>query len=288
MYYLLALLCVAIWGVTFVSTKVLLQHGLTPEEIIVIRYGMAYLCLLPFSRKWYAGSLRRELSMLGLGLLGGTLYFMTENYAVKYTLTTNVALITCTTPLITALLLAVFYPKNGITRTTVAGSLVACAGVFLIVFNGHFMLKLNPVGDLLAFGSALSWSLYSILFMRVGKSYSTVFLTRKLFFYGTITTLPFAICGTGLDIYTAYTLTFPSVLFNLLFLSIVASLGCFYLWAVAVKHIGTLPANNLIYFTPVFTLAAASLVLAEPVSWFSVVGMILTVGGVWMARTKEQ
>lgn len=68
MYYLLALFCVVVWGVTFVSTKVLIQHGLTPEEIIVIRYGLAYLCLLPFSKRWYAGSIRREFTMLALGL----------------------------------------------------------------------------------------------------------------------------------------------------------------------------------------------------------------------------
>lgn len=287
MYYIIALFCVVVWGTTFVSTKVLIQHGLTPEEIIVIRYGLAYLCLLPFSKRWYAGSIRREFTMLALGLLGGTLYFLTENYAVKFTLTTNVSLITSTTPLITTLLVALCYRSAHIGSRTIIGSLLACVGVFLVVFNGRFMLQLNPLGDLLAFCSALSWSLYSLLFMRVGKQYSTLFLTRKLFFYGIITTLPFTLMGGGLNLFTLYALTLRPVLFNILFLGLVASLGCFYFWGVSVKHIGTVSANNLIYFSPVFTLVAAFIVLAEPVSWFSLLGLLFTIGGVWLAATPR-
>lgn len=286
MYYIIALLCVVVWGTTFVSTKVLIQHGISPEEIIVMRYGIAYLCLLPFSRRWYAGSIKNELTMLALGLLGGTLYFMTENYAVKYTLTTNVSLITCTTPLITALLMAAFYRSERITRTMIIGSILACVGVCFVVFNGHFMLRLNPLGDILALCSALSWSLYSLLFMKVGKRFSTQFLTRKLFFYGIITTLPISLMHGGFTVYTVYALMQPPVVFNILFLGLVASLGCFYLWGVSVKRIGTIAANNLIYFSPIFTLITAAIVLGEPVSWFSLLGLLLTIGGVWLGRSK--
>lgn len=286
MYYIIALFCVVVWGTTFVSTKVLIQHGISPEEIIVMRYGIAYLCLLPFSRRWYAGSIKNELTMLALGLLGGTLYFMTENYAVKYTLTTNVSLITCTTPLITALLMAAFYRSERITRTMIIGSILACVGVCFVVFNGHFMLRLNPLGDILALCSALSWSLYSLLFMKVSKRFSTQFLTRKLFFYGIITTLPISLMHGGFTVYTLYALMQPPVVFNILFLGLVASLGCFYLWGVSVKRIGTIAANNLIYFSPIFTLITAAIVLGEPVSWFSLLGLLLTIGGVWLGRSK--
>ncbi len=35
-YHLIAILVVAIWGLTFISTKVLINHGLTPQEIFFI------------------------------------------------------------------------------------------------------------------------------------------------------------------------------------------------------------------------------------------------------------
>ena len=43
-YHLAALFSVAVWGATFVSTKVLIAHGLTPAEIFLMRFAMAYLC----------------------------------------------------------------------------------------------------------------------------------------------------------------------------------------------------------------------------------------------------
>ena len=45
-YHLLAIATIAIWGVTFVNTKVLLHAGLDPLEIFVLRFAIAYLCLL--------------------------------------------------------------------------------------------------------------------------------------------------------------------------------------------------------------------------------------------------
>ena len=40
-YHLIAILVVAIWGLTFISTKVLINHGLTPQEIFFYRFLIA-------------------------------------------------------------------------------------------------------------------------------------------------------------------------------------------------------------------------------------------------------
>ena len=64
-YHLLALVIVAIWGLTFISTKVLILSGLTPAEIFFVRFLLAYLGMLLFhlARKirWFSASLRDEL-----------------------------------------------------------------------------------------------------------------------------------------------------------------------------------------------------------------------------------
>lgn len=44
-YHLMALVTVSIWGTTFVSTKVLIQHGLSPVDIFVYRFVLAYVCI---------------------------------------------------------------------------------------------------------------------------------------------------------------------------------------------------------------------------------------------------
>ena len=40
-YHLMAIITVAIWGTTFVSTKILIQHGLSPSDIFFYRFTLA-------------------------------------------------------------------------------------------------------------------------------------------------------------------------------------------------------------------------------------------------------
>ncbi len=50
-YHLIAILTVAIWGLTFVATKVLINHGLTPQEIFFYRFLIAYIGIWAISPK---------------------------------------------------------------------------------------------------------------------------------------------------------------------------------------------------------------------------------------------
>ena len=49
-YHLVAFLTVAIWGTTFVATKVLMLNGLSPAQIFTLRFSIAYVLMLCFNR----------------------------------------------------------------------------------------------------------------------------------------------------------------------------------------------------------------------------------------------
>ena len=107
--YVIAFAIVVIWGCTFVQTKVLLNAGLRPDEIFLFRFILAYILILPLSgKKLFLDSWKDELLAATLGLTGGSLYFVTENYALAYGYCSNVALIVCLTPLVTALVVGCF------------------------------------------------------------------------------------------------------------------------------------------------------------------------------------
>ena len=57
---------------------------------------MVYLARQLFSRTW-----RDELIMVLLGITGGSVFFLAENYAVGLTYVNNVSFIVCTAPLLT-------------------------------------------------------------------------------------------------------------------------------------------------------------------------------------------
>ena len=99
-YHLVAFLTVAIWGTTFVSTKVLMINGLSPAQIFTLRFAMAYVLMFCFNhRRLFADSCRDEGLMVLLGITGGSLYFLSENEAMNYTTATNTSLIVCSCPL---------------------------------------------------------------------------------------------------------------------------------------------------------------------------------------------
>lgn len=281
-FHLTAVVIVAIWGLTFISTKLLIGQGLTPQEIFVLRFLVAYVGIWFLSgRKLWADTWRDELWLVLGGVTGGSFYFLTENTALEYTLATNVSFLVCTTPLMTTLLSLVLYKKERATRPLIGGSLVALAGVALVVCNGHFVLRLSPVGDLLSLLASLSWAFYSLIMRRMADRYEVTFITRKIFFYGLLTILPaFLVRPWQFEVTR---LLDTSVLCHLLFLGVLASLVCFAVWNVVLKRLGTVRASNYIYLNPVFTLIGSAIVLGERLTPMAWAGVLLILSGVYWA-----
>jgi drug/metabolite transporter (DMT)-like permease len=285
-YHLLALFVTVVWGITFVSTKVLLQHGLTPASIFFCRFLTAWLIIwVVCPKRLWADRLKDELLFMVLGITGGSVYFLAENTALKYTLASNVSLIICTAPLITAFLSHLWVKGERMRRHFIYGSLLALTGVALVVFNGHFILKLSPLGDILTMAAAFLWGCYTIFLKRMDAGYPVLFITRKVFFYGLLTILPvFFISPPVAD---AALLTQPAVLSNLLFLGIIASMLCYFLWNIALKHLGAIRTTNYIYLTPLVTLITSFLVIDEEITPVALLGAAFTVGGVYWAETSS-
>ena len=148
--------------------------------------------MLPFVKgKWLCNSLKDELLMVILCISGGSLYFLLENTALVYTQASNVAIIIAATPLLTMLTVNLLDRGKGISKKLYGYSLISLIGVVLVILNGNFVLKLNPIGDLLTFGAVVTWVIYSIIIAKVQDRYSSWMITRKIFFYGVLTLLPY-------------------------------------------------------------------------------------------------
>lgn len=282
-YHLVAFATVAIWGCTFVSTKVLMLNGLSPAQIFTLRFLIAYVMMLAVyhSRLW-ADSWRDELKMMLLGISGGSLYFLSENEAMNFTSTTNTSLIVCSCPLFATLLVRLVYRSTTrISMMQLGGSLLAFAGMVIVVLNGRFVLHLSPLGDALAFTACLSWSVYSLLMKWVSAKYGAAFITRKVFFYGVLTILPYYIFYPTLP--TAAVLTKPVVVGNLAFLGCLASMICFLTWNWCISKLGAVKATNWVYFNPITTMIFASWVLGEKITPYFLAGASCILLGMFVA-----
>ena len=286
-YHLVAFLVVAIWGVTFVYTKLLLIAGLTAAQIFVLRFVVAYLLLLAYSLtrkqfRLFSSVWQDELLMVALGITGGSLYFLTENSAMIYTTTTNTSLIVCLCPLIAALLIALFFRSMRLHGLQIVGTVMAAIGVIIVVLNGRFVLHLSPLGDALAFGACLCWALYSLLMIPASQRYDTTFITRKVFFYGLVSMIPFFLIYPNLP--SPSVVLRPDVLANLLFLGCVASMLCFLAWNWVIKKLGAVIATNYVYFNPVTTVLFAWLILSERITIYFLIGTLLILTGMYLCN----
>ena len=286
-YHILAIATSAVWGTTFISSKLLLDEGLSPAAIMVLRFVLAYIFMLPFVKgKLWCDNLKDELWMVLLGITGGSAYFLLENTALLYTQASNVAIIIAATPLLTMLAVNLLGKGNGASRKLYLYSALSLVGVALVVFNVNFVLKLNPVGDILTLGAALTWVVYSLVLCKVEGRYPLMMITRKIFFYGIVTLLPYCLWVETWSVTTEQLLR-PTVWSNLLFLGIVASLVCYVAWNAVLKRLGTVEATNYLYINPIVAMLTSYIVLNETITPLAVVGAALILVGVYLAQRKS-
>ena len=288
-FHIVAFLTVAVWGTTFVWTKLLIINGLSPAQIFTLRFIIAYVLLTGFSlwrgrHKWLSDNWRDELTMMALGLTGGSMYFLTENESLRFTTATNTSLIVCSCPLFAMLIIALFYKSERFSRLQALGSLLALIGMAAVVLNGHFVLHLSPLGDTLAFSACICWALYTLLMKPVMGRYPAMFITRKVFFYGILTILPYYIFVP--DMPSLDVLMRPEVALNLLFLGSVASMLCYLTWSWCMKGLGAVICTNWVYVNPITTIIAAWLILDEQITVYFLIGSILIIAGMYLSSKK--
>ena len=299
--HFLAIFTIVVWGSTFSATKALLED-FAPAEILFIRFALAYMFLALLCHKSIAFEWsKKELLFIGAGLSGSCLYFLLENIALTLTNASNASLLVAINPITTALLLRLLFGKK-FGRFFVLGFVIVFVGIALVVFNGNFSVQISPLGDMLCILAGLVWSVYTIILERLFSAYrvsNPIAMTRRIFFYGLVFTLPFALYQSGflsgiLDggdlsanlsaISESSRYLKPSNLANLLFLGLVASALCYLSWNACLKRLGTLKASAYIYAIPVVGVFIATITLGEPLTPYLIIGGILTLLGLFVSQ----
>jgi drug/metabolite transporter (DMT)-like permease len=285
--HLTALLTIFIWGTTFICTKILLVD-FSPFEILFFRFTIGYIALIVIHpRLTKSKNIREELLFAAAGFCGVTMYFLLENIALTHTLASNVGTLVSVSPFFTALMAHFFLKGEPLRSQFFAGFLVSILGIILIAFNGNYILKLSPQGDLLAIFSCLFWAAYSILMRKIsGLGYHTIGCTRRIFFYGLVFMTPALLLS---DFHFELSrFTKPVNLLNIIFLGLFASALCFVAWNWCVGILGAVKTSTYIYLVPVITIASSYLILKENITVAALLGTFLTIIGLFLSEKKTK
>jgi drug/metabolite transporter (DMT)-like permease len=284
--HLLALGTIVIWGLTFVSSSVILEY-ISPLELLITRMliGVAALTAIrPKRLKLFKHT--HEFYFMGAGFFGVTLYFMLENTALTYTSSSNCAVIVSTAPFFIAIFASVFLKEEKLSPLFFVGFAVAILGIGMVSLAGR-KLELNPLGDLLSLLTAMSWGGATMFMRKIEKhGYPPILVTRKLFLYGVLFALPILFIlptkGQPSDLLR------PEVLLNVLFLGVVASAVCYVTWMMAMKRVGVVRSGVYIYLIPIVTMLGAAILVKDTITPLQIGGAMLTMAGLFISQRRRK
>ena len=284
--HITALITILIWGLTFISTKILLVD-FTPIEILFFRFVIGFLALLiVYPHRLKLTDRKQEWIFACAGLTGVTLYYLLQNFALIHSLASNIGVVVSVAPFFTAILAHFFADKEKLKPNFFIGFIAAISGIILMSFSGGSGFEFHPLGDILAVLAAAVWAVYSLLAKKISTfGYNSIATTRHTFFYGLLFLVPvFLLTDSRLALERFEE---SANLLNMLFLGLAASAICFVTWNYAVKLLGPVKTSVYIYIVPVVTVLSSVLILHEKITLVLALGIILALIGLFVSESKS-
>jgi drug/metabolite transporter (DMT)-like permease len=275
---------VLFWGLSFVSSKTILNTGVPPMTMVCIRFVVATILLNVVARRLDPGArLRRKdaLPLLLSGLFGVTIYFFFESRGIKLTSASHASLIIAIIPVITVAAEALFF-RTRVSWLTIAGIVLSVGGVALVVRRpGAASGSVSLAGDLFMFGACVSWVVFVLLSRNLHKRLSDIAITAYQSLFGTIFLIPLALLEHGLWV----PITLAAGL-NLAYLAVFCSAFSNFLYIFALSRLGPIAVSPYVNLIPVVGVLGGVALLGESVVWSQIAGGAVILAGVVMVNRK--
>nr|WP_261989654.1 DMT family transporter [Streptomyces sp. uw30] len=273
----LAALATVVWSGSFVTSRAL-HDSVPPVQQAFWRWLVALAVVAPFGARqaWrQRESIRRHLGFVLLAsLLGVTGYNTLVNQAGLTTPAANMGMIMAASPV----LMAVFERASGVRlgARRVAGLLVACAGVVLLIGGGAGGARF-AAGDLWMVAAACCFGSYSGLLRRKPAELGGTAFLFTTFLVGTVLLLPAQ--GVSLAVQGGFAVT-PATVLPILYVAVASSAVAFFAWNRAIALVGPSRAGLVYYLQPVCVSLLSWAVLGEATGMAQALCMALILGGV--------
>ncbi|MBA3422985.1 MAG: DMT family transporter [Rubrobacter sp.] len=277
------LMAVLLLGTNPVAVKSAVAE-IPPLPFVALRFTAAGLLALGVA--WLLGVAggvgRRDLlAMIGVGVVGVGMNNVFFTLGVSQTTASNTALIYAAVP-VWGMILGSALGLERPTQRGILGVALAITGVGVIVYGGLGADGTSLAGDLLVVGATVCWSSYAVFSLPLLRRHPPLTVAAYTMLFGGLAAampaVPFfarvewADVGGGAWIAALYSTVF------------VAAFG-FAAWQRGISSIG---ANRVLVYQYLITLTgvvASILLLGEDFGMEKVVGGVILLGGVYMARS---
>ena len=272
-----------LWGFSFLASK-LAQSAASPLVVLMYRFDIAALVMaLP----WMLGKRKVRLKgknvkgLLLLGLCEPVIYFIGEQYGLKFTNSAFSGVMIAVIPIVTLILAAVFLKERPSTAQWLF-SLLSIAGVVAITLMAGGGGQVQPIGVALLILAVVSGSAYAVISRAVSDDFSVFERSMVMQLMGAVF---YTVCAVIENIGDLSALIAPlrdgNFLWGILYLSLGASVAGYTLYNYAVANAPIANVASLCNLTTVLSVAAGVVILREPFSLGSAVALAVILVGIW-------
>lgn len=285
--YFYALTAMLLWGMSFIWSSVLLKYY-EPVTIIFIRLVISSALLYAFM--FVSGQKikleRKDFFLVFLSaLFNPFLYFLGENYGLKYSTPTISAVIIATIPLFSPVIAYITF-RERLTPINFVGIAISFCGVILMLVTRSLSLVADVRGVICLFGAVFAALLYSVTLRKLTEKYSAVLLVATQNLIGVFLFMPLFVL---FELRTTIAVTITAeVVTSMLLLAILASSVSFVFFAHSVKLLGMSKTNIFSNLIPVFTAIFSYILLSESFSPQKIAGIGLVIGGVYLSERSKK
>jgi drug/metabolite transporter (DMT)-like permease len=273
------------WGMSYVWSTIVFKyyHPITTIFFRLIISSVILVLYIIIAGK--AEKIRKEdrLLLVISALFNPFLYFIGENFGLKFSTPTISSVIISTIPVFISMA-GYFFLKEKLSWLNIAGITISCLGVGIMLINPDLSFNSTLKGVLFLSGAVISAVIYTIFLKRLAHKYSALTIITYQNMIGVIYFLPLFIFMDFKDFITVR----PNfeLISSLLQLSLFASSFAFIFYTMTVKEIGVSRASVFTNLIPVVTAIFSAIFISEKFTATKIAGMAIVIIGVMIAQWK--
>ncbi len=274
------------WSLSYILIKMVYRF-LNPISTVFLRLAASAVILLAFTL------IARKLQKIERGdgkyvvlvsFFQPFCYFIFESFGLKYVSPTVAAVIVSTIPLFVPIA-AFYFLKERLSRMNVLGMTVSFMGVLAVIVKWDLSFAASPLGVLLLLLAVASGTAFNIAMKNLASKYSALTLVTYQNILGALWFIPLVLIF-DLDDLMAARFTMELIL-PLAMLVVFASTLAFLFFTAALKELGASRTTVFGNMIPVFTAIFSWLLLAEPLTIRTMVGIVLVMGGLFLSQVRR-
>jgi drug/metabolite transporter (DMT)-like permease len=274
------------WGSSYLFIKIGVDAGLQPFTLIMFRLLIGFVLLatvVAIARE----PLPREPRMYGhlavMGAINIAIPFSLITFAEQAVDSSLASVINSAVPLFVIVIAALFLKGETITVARIAGLAVGFVGVALLVgFDVADLGSANAIGELALIGSTFAYAVGNVYAKRNVHGLRPMIPAVFQVFFGLIIT---TILAFAFERPLAVAWTFETVAV-VVWLGLLGSGLAYLAYFRILQRWGATRTSMVAYLLPIYGIALGALVLREPISWTTLLGTALVIGGIALVNGR--